>query len=98
MNRRWLTATPARRAAVFLGAPAWIPLFAATIIAALVLYIVSTIIWCPVVQAVSWVRYGDRYVLGLYWWPLVADVDAGSEHDRATNAAREKLGMIPRVF
>jgi hypothetical protein len=84
----YLVSTPGGRLVVALSAPVWFPVM---VVVTTVLLLLSTLTWCPVVRVVSWVRYGDQYALGNYWWVL--DDTEASSHRYKTEQARSRLGL-----
>jgi hypothetical protein len=87
----YLVGTPGGRLVVVLSAPLWIPAAVALVFIAAMLLWLSTLTWCPLVRVISWVRYGDQYALGNYWWVL--DDTEASSHRYKTEQARSRLGL-----
>jgi len=86
--------TRARRLLVVVSLPIWVPICLAAgvlLFVAAVMLLAATLLWCPWVRVVSWVYYGDQYVLGNWWWTL----DDEAAHEERTARARIRAGLHP---
>ncbi len=92
----WLSKRWWGRALVVLMAPLVFPLVGAILVLFALLFLLSVLTWSPCVRIFSYVRYGDQYVLGNWWWTidnLIDFLDGYDGHKRKTREARDRLRL-----
>lgn len=91
--------TPFGRLLYIVFAPLWFPVVSVGVVGAFVLtFVFYSMLWSGLVALVSFVRYGDRFVLGNWSPPVLANKHDAWEYRQNVRKARRNLPNKPTVF